>query len=90
MADQMANLLHEAYFVDGRSAKVILLDVTLNLAFRSLPRIIGVFRDVFPEISARLFATADRRSPIHQNDKDTAFRTLEAATKAVTKCSEGD
>jgi DNA-binding transcriptional LysR family regulator len=81
MADETVNLLREADGDHGRPAGLIRVGATFNLAFGLLPRAIGSFRDAFPEISVDLIATPDGYSPVHPDDIDIAFRTLEAGTK---------
>lgn len=81
MADETANLLRDADVDHGRPAGLIRVGATFNLAFGLLPRVIGSFRDAFPEISVDLIATPDGYSPVHPDDIDIAFRTLEAGTK---------
>lgn len=81
MADESAALLRAADVDHGRPAGVIRAGATFNLAFGLLPRILGQFRDAFPEISVDLIATPDGYSPVHPDDIDIAFRTLEAGTK---------
>lgn len=81
MADESANLLRDADADHGRPAGTIRAGATFNLAFGLLPRMIGRFRDAFPEISVDLVATPDGYGPVHPDDIDIAFRTLEAGTK---------
>ena len=81
MADESAALLRGADVDHGRPAGVIRVGATFNLAFGLLPRVLGQFRDGFPEIFVDLIATPDGYSPVHPDDIDIAFRTLEAGTK---------
>ena len=81
MSDETANLLRDADVDHGRPAGVIRVGATFNLAFGLLPHVLGLFHDAFPEISIDLIATLDGYSPVHPDDIDIAFRTLEAGTK---------
>jgi DNA-binding transcriptional LysR family regulator len=81
MADQTAGMLREADADHGRPAGAIRVGATFNLAFGLLPQTLAGFRDNFPEISINLIATPDGYSPVHPDDIDIAFRTLEPGTK---------
>ena len=81
MADQTAGMLRDADIDHGRPAGAIRVGTTFNLAFGLLPRTIAHFRDRFPEITVDLIATADGYSPVHPDNIDIAFRTLEPGTK---------
>ena len=81
IADEAANLLRDADVDHGRPAGIIRVGATFNLAFGLLPRVLGQFRAAFPETSIDLVATADGDSPVHPDEIDIAFRTLEAGTK---------
>lgn len=81
IADETATLLRDADVDHGRPAGVIRAGATFNLAFGLLPRVLGAFREAYPEISVDLIATPDGYSPVHPDDMDIAFRTLEAGTK---------
>lgn len=81
IADKTADLLRDADVDHGRPAGAIRVGATFNLAYGLLPRIIGRFRDAFPEISVDLIATTDGYGPVHPDDIDIAFRTLETGTK---------
>lgn len=81
MADQTAGLLREADIDHGRPAGAIRVGATFNLAFGLLPAMLARFRDAFPEITVDLIATPDGYSPVHPDDIDIAFRTLEKGTK---------
>lgn len=80
MADQTAGILRDADIDHGRPAGAIRVGATFNLAFGLLPRPLALFRDNFPEITIDLVATADGYSPVHPDDIDIAFRTLEPGT----------
>ena len=88
MADETVNLLREADVDHGRPAGLIRVGATFNLAFGLLPRAIVSFRDALPEISVDLIATPDGYSPVHPDDIDIAFRTLEAGTKGHNEMIE--
>lgn len=81
IADETASLLQDADKDHGRPAGAIRAGATFNLAFGLLPRVIAGFREAFPEITVDLIATPDGYSPVHPDDIDIAFRTLEAGTK---------
>lgn len=81
IADETATLLRDADVDHGRPAGVIRAGATFNLAFGLLPRVLGAFREAYPEISVDLIATPDGYSPVHPDDIDIAFRTLESGTK---------
>ena len=46
-----------------------------------MPQTLSGFRDSYPEITVELIATPDGYSPVHPDDIDIAFRTLEPGTK---------
>jgi DNA-binding transcriptional LysR family regulator len=81
MADQTAGMLRDADIDHGRPAGAIRVGATFNLAFSLLPQTLTGFRDSFPEITVDLLATPDGYSPVHPDDIDIAFRTLEPGTK---------
>lgn len=81
MADQTAGMLRDADIDHGRPAGAIRVGATFNLAFGLLPQTLAGFRDSYPEISVDLIATPDGYSPVHPDDIDIAFRTLEPGTK---------
>lgn len=81
MADQTAGMLRDADIDHGRPAGMIRVGTTFNLAFGLLPQPISQFREAFPEIAVDLVATPDGYSPVHPDDIDIAFRTLEPGTK---------
>jgi len=81
IADETASLLQDADKDHGRPAGAIRAGATFNLAFGLLPRVIAGFRKAFPEITVDLIATPDGYSPVHPDDIDIAFRTLESGTK---------
>lgn len=77
MADESANLLRASDADHGRPAGKIRVAATLNLAFGLLPPAIARFREAYPEISVDVTGTPDGFSPIHPDQFDIAFRTLE-------------
>jgi DNA-binding transcriptional LysR family regulator len=81
MADQTAGMLRVADVDHGRPAGAIRVGTTFNLAFGLLPRTLARFRVSFPEITVDLVATPDGYGPVHPDDIDIAFRTLETGTK---------
>jgi len=81
MADQTAGMLRDADIDHGRPAGAIRVGATFNLAFGLLPQTLAAFRDRFPEITVDLIATPDGYSPVHPDDIDIAFRSLEPGTK---------
>ncbi len=81
MADETAGMLRKAEIDHGRPAGAIRAGATFNLAFGLLPRVLGKFREAYPEIAVDIIATPDGYSPVHPDDIDIAFRTLEPGTK---------
>lgn len=82
MADATDAVLHATDTDHGRPIGNIRVAATLNLAFGLLPPVIAHFREAYPEISIDVTGTSDGFSPIHPDQFDIAFRTLETDTQA--------
>ena len=80
IADQTRHVLRLADANDGHPAGNIRVAATFNLAFALLPPVLADFRKAYPDISVDVSATIDGYGPIHPDQCDVGFRTLQPET----------